>query len=61
MECVRARSYACVCTFRVSLSQLLFVFAAGEGQCHGGAQGTERRSNPENLRNLSRRQGTKGV
>lgn len=45
----------------VTLSQLLFVLVAIEGQCHDGAKGTEHKSNPENLRNLSRRQGTIGV
>lgn len=45
----------------VTLSQLLFVFVGIEGQCHDSTQGTEHRSNPENLRNLSRRQGTIGV
>lgn len=60
-KCVCVHACMCAHTVRVSVSQLLFVFVATEGQCHGSAQGTEHRSNPENLRNLSRRQGTNRV
>lgn len=56
--CVRARLRVFVGLFVRAQSQLLFVSVSVQGQCHDGVKGTERRSKPENPRNLSRRQGT---